>query len=470
MQIFQSFWHGESLANYANICMKSFLHFGHQFHLYTYDEIEVPSGVILCDADDILPREDVFFYKKEDGSKGSVAAFSNLFRYELLKKKGNWWVDTDVLCLSNKVPMANSFFGWEDNRHVNGAILKIPSESALLEALIKNARDAGKDVYWGQIGPRLLTRLIVELGLSHQVSPSSFAYPLHWDDYRDLLEPERRSDVYERLKDAPFLHLWNEKFRLDGNLSLDNPVDGSFWGDVSKVYSSVDVQKLSRWRLDLPVECPSGDEVPSLESELEQHIWLRTRILQSEIARLGRDIFLGEVAITSLKSANAKLEFQRHENLLNLDELKARLVLESDLRKREDVASQALLSQIQKRFEEEVELMRSRVIASEVEQAAANLKARTFQQRYSRLLHYLKDKLEPELRSKGNALRQTEHSLNLCERKCAELRDELLKNSDKASSKEQTTIQIIDAQERELQTLRGKLNHPFLRILGFPKN
>ena len=31
---------------------------------------------------------------------GSVAGFSNLFRYELLRRDGGWWVDTDVLCLA----------------------------------------------------------------------------------------------------------------------------------------------------------------------------------------------------------------------------------------------------------------------------------------------------------------------------------------------------------------------------------
>ena len=30
---------------------------------------------------------------------GSLAAFSNLFRYKLLLERGGWWVDTDVICL-----------------------------------------------------------------------------------------------------------------------------------------------------------------------------------------------------------------------------------------------------------------------------------------------------------------------------------------------------------------------------------
>ena len=35
-----------------------------------------------------------FIYKN-----GSVSAFSNLFRFTLLYKKGGYWIDADLLCV-----------------------------------------------------------------------------------------------------------------------------------------------------------------------------------------------------------------------------------------------------------------------------------------------------------------------------------------------------------------------------------
>jgi len=58
----------------------------------------LPKRIVLKDAREILPWDRIFTYKKGRG-KGSIAAFSNLFRYVLLFKKGGWWSYMDVVCL-----------------------------------------------------------------------------------------------------------------------------------------------------------------------------------------------------------------------------------------------------------------------------------------------------------------------------------------------------------------------------------
>jgi hypothetical protein len=45
--------------------------------------------------------------------RGSAAPFSNLFRYNLLHKKGGQCVDADVVCLSETVRFAEIFMSWE---------------------------------------------------------------------------------------------------------------------------------------------------------------------------------------------------------------------------------------------------------------------------------------------------------------------------------------------------------------------
>jgi hypothetical protein len=63
----------------------------------------------------------VFFYGDRAGiGRGSVSAFSNLFRYYLLHQMGGWWVDADVVCLSECVPATPIFMGWEYEQHLSG--------------------------------------------------------------------------------------------------------------------------------------------------------------------------------------------------------------------------------------------------------------------------------------------------------------------------------------------------------------
>jgi hypothetical protein len=90
MEIFQSFWHGGALPPFAIYCIDSFVKGGQAFHLYTYDDVDVPVGVIRKDARDIFPEDRIFYFKNENDPNGSIACFSDLFRYKLLKEKGHW--------------------------------------------------------------------------------------------------------------------------------------------------------------------------------------------------------------------------------------------------------------------------------------------------------------------------------------------------------------------------------------------
>lgn len=95
MPTFRTFFHGK-MSGLEVTCLKSFLDHGHRIIVFAYDDTEIPSLFERADAATVLPRERVFFYKSGPGA-GSVAGFSNLFRYTLLKRYGDWWTDTDVL-------------------------------------------------------------------------------------------------------------------------------------------------------------------------------------------------------------------------------------------------------------------------------------------------------------------------------------------------------------------------------------
>ena len=92
--VVQSIWLGP-LSVMERLVIASFGANGHEFHLYTYDQLDdLPGGAVLKDAREVLPAKWVL-----RDSRGSFAGFSDVFRYKLLLEKGGWWVDMDTVCL-----------------------------------------------------------------------------------------------------------------------------------------------------------------------------------------------------------------------------------------------------------------------------------------------------------------------------------------------------------------------------------
>src|SRR5688572_29281920 len=119
-------WVGPSLSPLERACIASFLQHGHQFELYVYGPVTgVPDGCRLEDAASILPADRVFVHTDGE-AQGSVAAFADVFRYELLHRRGGWWVDLDVFCLSPALPDAGFVIGRQSQNVINGAILRAP--------------------------------------------------------------------------------------------------------------------------------------------------------------------------------------------------------------------------------------------------------------------------------------------------------------------------------------------------------
>jgi len=225
---FQSLWIGDRLSPYEALCMRSFLDHGHAFALYAYsDRLEVPRGVELRDASAILPKDQCFAYSTGFGS-GSFSACSNLFRYLLLHRFGGWWVDTDVVCLTGRIPFYYSFFAHEDADFINGAVLYFEPGDRLIEECLRDALELGRDVTWGQIGPRLITRKVHALNRGWEAQASATCYPIHWSAALDLVDPRKTAEIAASTSDSMLLHLWNEIFRQAGLSKKCLPPSGSY--------------------------------------------------------------------------------------------------------------------------------------------------------------------------------------------------------------------------------------------------
>lgn len=151
--IIHGLWIGEQLSPIEILCIKSYQKSGHIFYLWTYKTIEnIPEGTILKNANEILNETRVFRYKntnKFGHGKGSLAGFSDIFRYKLLYEFGGWWTDMDITCLKPFDFVEPYIFRKNGDKGIVGNIMKCEAESELMrycyERASKEVNENNKD-------------------------------------------------------------------------------------------------------------------------------------------------------------------------------------------------------------------------------------------------------------------------------------------------------------------------------------
>jgi hypothetical protein len=219
--IIQSLWIGRPLSLIEYLSISSFLQNGHKYHLYCYEEIKnVPPGTTLCDASEILPASQVFRYQSGHG-KGSVAAFSNLFRYKLLLERGGWWMDTDVVCL-RPLDFVDTVVFAQENRP-KGALgaasfaIKLPKGHTVADQCYRHASLVDrKRLRWAEIGPILLNRIVHESGMRQFLKAPDVFCPVDYWKWQSLLDGNLGSLARLSTSDTRTIHLWHELWRTAG--------------------------------------------------------------------------------------------------------------------------------------------------------------------------------------------------------------------------------------------------------------
>jgi hypothetical protein len=216
------FWHGSPLGIYEQVCISSFVKRGFSVTVYSYEPLQLPVGAFLGDAATILPKSYLTRYTQE-GRPANLPAFSDAFRYHLLAGQGGWWFDTDVVCLASADRYANLIaskearigMGYEDMSLVNGAVL-YAGDPALVARLLTELESKGTEFRWGAIGPSLLTAVVESMGLGRQVEDQATFYPVHWEDFHKLVDPQWTQWCESRSRSSLAVHLWNEMCRRFG--------------------------------------------------------------------------------------------------------------------------------------------------------------------------------------------------------------------------------------------------------------
>ncbi|MCB9234559.1 MAG: hypothetical protein H6581_23085 [Bacteroidia bacterium] len=143
-RVVNALWVGKALGEMEQLTLHSFVAHGHEVKLWVYEPLPhgLPKGVFLADANQIIPENKVFHYS-EDGplawSRGSVAGFSDIFRYKLLHDRGGWWIDMDVTCLQPFDFEEPYFFRSHWKFPIIGNVMKCPAGSPLMARCYERA-------------------------------------------------------------------------------------------------------------------------------------------------------------------------------------------------------------------------------------------------------------------------------------------------------------------------------------------
>src|SRR5215203_6108134 len=204
---FNSFWYGNELSPVEWACLSSFVEHGHRVRLFCYNTVEVPDGISVADASDIVKKDEIFLLN------GSISQFSDLFRYELLTKYGEWWVDTDVYCLRDDIPECRYAWAYQDVDEINGAILKFPPNDPALQEISMAAKKIGRNAaFWGEVGPHLLTEHLKSKRFDGHLGTREAFYPVHYLETFLFWLPGLDEVIKTKCCNSYFAHVWTSIF------------------------------------------------------------------------------------------------------------------------------------------------------------------------------------------------------------------------------------------------------------------
>jgi hypothetical protein len=226
--VVQSLWIGRELSMMEQLCSLSFLKNGHKFYLYTYHDVKnVPPGVEIKDASELINPDKIFKYQKRDTYSG----FANLFRYKLLLEKGGFWVDTDVVCLRPFDDGSEYVFAksrsTEPSGYTNGSydmencVIKAPAGSAIMEFCYEESlRRDPKELEFCETGPDLLETAVRKFGFEDYIASAGTYCPISYRNWSRVIDGKLAVSFLEMVRFAlnrsKGLHLWNEMWRLNG--------------------------------------------------------------------------------------------------------------------------------------------------------------------------------------------------------------------------------------------------------------
>ncbi len=237
-KIVHGLWVGNKLSALELLTLYSYTHHGHLFYLWTYDELEneLPKGVFIKDANEIIPSKKIFYRKYDDPScgvgKGSIGSpFSDLFRYLLLYKYGGWWTDMDITLLQPIKITEPYFFRSHDKLLAIGNILKVPKGTELMRNTAEQVMNVCDENTIDWLLPnKILCNNIKSLQLTNYIKNNISNNDI-WHETEQMVK-----ERFTIPSNWIFIHWMNEEWRkrkIDKNVFYKN----SLLSDLLKQYN-----------------------------------------------------------------------------------------------------------------------------------------------------------------------------------------------------------------------------------------
>lgn len=206
----------KKLSELAYLSLKSFLLCDYDVILYTYEYLEnVPNGICVKDANEILDSSKIFRYK---GGFKTYSGFANLFRYKRLYEYGGTWLDLDVL-LIKRLSDENIIICSQTQEDIysspNNAILRFPAKDSLVKTMLDFAEKRGSDVTHGETGPLLVRKMLNTSFVEYNKFLKHFNYSnvVNWNDVNDYLKSPETFFNNLNSEEIFGFHLFNTFFK-----------------------------------------------------------------------------------------------------------------------------------------------------------------------------------------------------------------------------------------------------------------
>lgn len=215
----QTYWSGPPLSLLEKLCLESWTRFGARVDLFTHDSVttmreQIPVAakpyVTVINADVIVDRSKKFDYAGGHKSKRSDAfkalPFSDLFRYELLRKRGGVWMDFDIVLIrpiparlfkapyffvSERTMQAGAYKSKETSKPTNACIYARDPESDWANHICEASEGAVVDSAWTFMK---IFQASLTPELHRYIQPPEFIMPVNWWDLDGLFTPAEKLD------------------------------------------------------------------------------------------------------------------------------------------------------------------------------------------------------------------------------------------------------------------------------------
>lgn len=205
MAKFGSLWVGDPLTKIQITALSSFVYHKHEITLFVYDmDLEVPKGVVKADANTIMPESEIFKIQNQ------FAAFSDLFRYQMIQKTGLAWVDADTICLTSNWNFKDNIYAGFEKDMVVGGVLSLPQDSPALKYLIKKSTSFDKTkINWIDVGPALVDKTFRKHDLMDYVYSEQTFCGIHFSEWQKLWKPKFFKEIKRLERTGKSISIYN---------------------------------------------------------------------------------------------------------------------------------------------------------------------------------------------------------------------------------------------------------------------